>query len=250
MLDPRVAAIDARLEGVRRIVAVTGGKGGIGKSVVSSALALASARAGHATGILDLDLTSPSDHVILGFPVGFPAEEFGIDPADHFGIRCMSIAHFAGDAPAPLRGGDVTNALLELLAITRWKELDLLVIDMPPGLGDAALDAMRLLKRAEYLVVAGASRLVLVSVRRTVRLMQEVGVPILGVVENMRRGDDDAVVGLAAQRGLPVLGALPFDDALEDALGDVEALAQTPTVRALGEALLPVLYPSAESRST
>lgn len=243
MLDPRIAAIDARLESVRRVVAVTGGKGGIGKSFVSSALALASARAGHPTGILDLDFTSPSDHVILGFPTGFPTEEFGIDPVDHHGIRCMSIAHFSGDTPAPMRGGDVTNALLELLAITRWKELDLLVIDMPPGLGDAALDAMRLLKRAEYVVVAGASRVVLESVRRTVRLMQDVGVPILGVVENMRRKDSDAVKRLAEERELPVIGHLPYDEDLEDALGEPDRLATTSAVRALGETLLPVVYP-------
>ena len=243
MLDPRLAAIDARLEGVRRVVAVTGGKGGVGKSFVASALALASANAGHATGILDLDFTSPSDHVILGFPTGFPTEEFGIDPSDHHGIRCMSIAHFAGDTPAPMRGDDVTNALLELLAITRWKELDLLVIDMPPGLGDAALDALRLLKRAEYVVVAGASRVVLESVRRTVRLMQEVGVPILGVVENMRRNGGDAVASLAAERGLPLLGAVPFDDDLEDAHGAPDRLATTAGVRAVGASLLPVVYP-------
>ena len=246
MLDPRTFAVDARLESVRRIVAVTGGKGGIGKSFVSSALALASANAGHETGILDLDFTSPSDHVILGFPTGFPTEEFGIDPAEHHGIRCMSIAHFAGDTPAPMRGDDVTNALLELLAITRWKELDLLVIDMPPGIGDAALDAMRLLKRAEYVVVAGSSRVVLESVRRTVRLMQDVGVPILGVVENMRRRDGDAVARLAADQGLPVLGALPYDESLEDALGDPEGLAATDAVRALGEILLPVVYPESD----
>jgi ATP-binding protein involved in chromosome partitioning len=246
MLDPRTYAVEARLESVKRVVAVTGGKGGIGKSFVSSALALASARAGHPTGILDLDFTSPSDHVILGFPTGFPTEEFGIDPADHHGIRCMSIAHFAGDTPAPMRGDDVTNALLELLAITRWKELDLLVIDMPPGLGDAALDAMRLLKRAEYVVVAGASQVVLESVRRTVRLMQEVGVPILGVIENMRRKDGDTVAALAAERGLPLLGTLPYDDTLEDALGDSDALAATPAVRALGALLLPVIHPEAD----
>lgn len=244
MLDPRRAAVDARLEGVKRIVAVTGGKGGIGKSFVSSALALASARAGRATGLLDLDFTSPSDHVILGFETGFPTEEFGIDPADHHGIRCMSIAHFAGDAPVPMRGDDVTNALLELLAITRWKELDLLVIDMPPGIGDAALDAMRLLERAEYVVVAGSSRVVLESVRRTVRLLQDVRVPILGIVENMRRKEDDGVRRLAEAQGLPVLGTVDFDETLEDALGDLDRLAATTAVRSLAAALLPVVFPA------
>lgn len=241
MIDPRLAAVDARLEGVKRILAVTGGKGGIGKSFVASALSLVLAKEGRRVGILDLDFTSPSAHVILGFETGFPSEEFGIDPSDHRGIRCMSIAHFAGDAPAPMRGEDVTNALLELLAITRWGELDDLVIDMPPGLGDAALDAMRLLGRAEYVVVAGASRVVVESVRRTVRLLEEVGVPVLGVLENMHRRDNAAVATLAAEQGLPFLGSLPFDETIEDALGDVDALARTPAVVALRRAVVPLL---------
>lgn len=243
MLDPRLAAVDARLEGVDRIVAVTGGKGGIGKSFVASALALASANAGRATGLLDLDLTSPSDHVILGFETGFPSEAWGIDPSDHHGVRCMSIAHFARDEPVPLRGQDVTNAILELLAITRWGALDLLVIDMPPGIGDAALDAMRLLKRAEYVVVAGASRVVLESVRRTVRLLGEVGVPVLGIVENLGEGASDAVARLAAEQGLPVLGVVPRDETLEGALGDPVRLGATPAVRAVGDALLSAVAP-------
>ena len=192
MLDPRYAAVDARLEGVKKILAVTGGKGGIGKSFVSSALAASLAAGGRRVGLLDLDFTSPSAHVILGFETGFPSEEFGIDPHVHHGVHTMSIAHFAGDAPAPLRGDDVTNALLELLAITRWGELDVLVIDMPPGLGDAALDTIRLLGRAEYLVVAQESKVVLESVRRAMELLRRLEAPMIGMVENMQRRDGAA----------------------------------------------------------
>lgn len=227
MLDPRFAAVDARLEGVKRILAVTGGKGGIGKSFVASTLAAVLASAGRRVGLLDLDFTSPSDHVILGFETGFPSEEFGIDPHVHHGIHTMTIAHFSGDAPAPLRGDDVTNALLELLAITRWGELDVLVIDMPPGLGDAALDTIRLLKRAEYLVVAQSSKVVLESVRRAMQLLRNLDVPMLGVLENMRRGESDAVSTLAKTFDLPILGRMPYDETVEDALGDVPALLQT-----------------------
>ena len=236
MIDPRFAAVDARLEGVKRILAVTGGKGGIGKSFVASTLAAVLAHAGRRVGLLDLDFTSPSDHVILGFETGFPSEEFGIDPHVHHGVHTMSIAHFAGDAPAPLRGDDVTNALLELLAITRWGELDVLVIDMPPGLGDAALDTIRLLRRAEYIVVAQSSKVVLASVRRAMRLLRNIEAPMLGMVENMHRREGDAVGALAASFEVPILGRLPYDDEVEDALGDVDALLETAPAMALRDA--------------
>jgi ATP-binding protein involved in chromosome partitioning len=225
--DPRLSVIDRRLEKVERIIAVTGGKGGIGKSMVSSCLALNLARSGRKVGLLDLDLTGPCDHLILGIEGGFPEEEFGLVPPLVNGIRFMSIIYFTGEQPAPLRGVDVSNALIELLAIVQWGELDFLVIDMPPGLGDALLDAVRLLRRAEFLVVSTASRVVLETVKRSLDLLGQMGVPIVGVVENMRRREGKSVEELAAQSGLPFLGSLPFDEELEEALGDTEQLART-----------------------
>ncbi|MHC4667067.1 MAG: P-loop NTPase [Planctomycetota bacterium] len=218
---------------MRRILAITGGKGGIGKSLVSSTLALALARAQRRTGLFDLDLTGPSDHLFLGVDCGFPAEEFGVDPPLCHGIRFMSIAHFGGDAPAPLRGGDVTNALLELLAITRWGELDALVIDMPPGLGDATLDTVRLLRRAEFLVVTTPSRVVLETVQRTLRFLAEQQATVVGVLENMSRGPSTGARDLARRFARPFLGSLPFDESIEAAAGDAERLAATPFFAAL-----------------
>ena len=232
-MDPRIAVIDRRLERVERIVAVTGGKGGIGKSVVSSALALSLARVGYRVGLLDLDLTSPCDHLILGLEPPFPEEKFGLVPAEAGGIRFMSITFFSGDDPVPLRGADLSNALVELLAIVQWGELDFLVIDMPPGLGDALLDAVRLLRRAEFLVVATASRVVVETVKRTLKLLDQVEASVIGIVENMRRGAETAVEELAAEAGLTFLGSLPFDDGLEEAMGDTGRLAQTQTVTTL-----------------
>ncbi len=231
--DAREAAIDARLAGVETILAVTGGKGGIGKSFVAASLALAAADDGLRAGLLDLDLTSPSAHVILGFETRFPAEPFGIEPPEHEGVRTMSIAHFAKDAAAPLRGEDVTNALVELLAITRWGDLDLLVIDMPPGLGDAALDVIRLLARARYVVVATASPVALASIRRAAALLRRLRVPVAGVLENMRRRENDVVADLARSYDLPLLGHVPFDDDLEDAFGEAARLRGSPAFRAL-----------------
>ena len=242
-MDPRLAVVDEMLADVSRILAVTGGKGGIGKSLVASTLALLLARSGRRTGLLDLDLTSPSDHVVLGAESRFPDEEFGVDPLPVHGIRFMSTSLFAGDTPAPLRGEDVTNAILELLAITRWGSLDVLVIDMPPGLGDATLDAVRLIPRAEYLAVATGSSVVLETVRKTLRLHTELGTRITGVVENMKRGESATVRDLASSFRVPLLGELPYDETIESTIGDAERLAGTPFAKALHGVIEP-LFPS------
>jgi ATP-binding protein involved in chromosome partitioning len=226
-MDPRGAAIDDRLAGVGRILAVTGSKGGIGKSVIATSLALAWADEGRRVGLLDLDFTSPSDHVILGAGGHFPAEGFGVDPVLIEGIHTMSVAFFSGEAAAPLRGNDVTNTLLELLAITRWGEMDILVLDLPPGLGDIALDVIRLVPRTEFLLLGAASRVVIGSVRRALRLLTELGAPIVGLVENLRRADDDSVADLARSFGVPCLGVVPYDPGLEDAIGDPLRLRET-----------------------
>jgi len=202
-MDPRLAVVDKRLAGVDRVLAVTGGKGGTGKSVVASTLALILAGQGSSTGLLDLDFTGASDHLILGAESRFPTEEFGVDPLPVHGVGFMSVTLFAGGKPAPLRGEDVTNALLELLAITRWGDLDFLVIDMPPGLGDMTLDTIRLLPRAEYLAVATDSRVVLGMVRKTLQLHGALRTRVRGIVENMQRRDTSAVVELALELELP-----------------------------------------------
>ncbi len=234
-MDPRLAGIDRRLGEVARILAVTGGKGGIGKSTVASILALVLAEGGMRTGLLDLDLTGPSDHVILGVDGQVPTEGFGLEPPLVHGTRFMSISYFLGQHSAPLRGIDVTNAIMELLAVTRWGALDVLVIDMPPGLGDVSLDLVRWLRRAEYLVVAGRSRVVLETVRRMLRFLTDLRLPIAGVVENMAHEQTEVVEQLARRFGVPFLGALPFDADFEEANGDVSRLPRTVLAGAVRE---------------
>ncbi len=226
-IDPRTAVVSDRLAGVQRIIGVTGSKGGIGKSVVASLLALSLADRGVRVGLFDLDFTSPSDHVVLGADRRFPDEEFGIDPHRVEGIDMMSVAFFAGDAPVPLRGDAATNALLELLAITRWSDLDVLVLDMPPGLGDTNLDVIRLLPRLEFLLVGNGSRVVIESVRRALTLFAELVVPMVGLLENMHRGTSTAIADLAAAHRVCFLGSIPYDETLEEALGDAASLRQT-----------------------
>ena len=134
MVDSRLDIIATRLKDVGSIIAVSSGKGGVGKSIVASTLALSLHEKGYSVGFLDLDFTSPASHVILGVEGLFPEEEYGIVPPVAHGIRYMSITYYSLDKPAPLRGVDVSNSIIELLAITRWEELDYLIIDMPPGI--------------------------------------------------------------------------------------------------------------------
>ncbi len=221
-MDPRMAIIEPRLASIKKIIAVAGGKGGVGKSTVATAMALVLSEMGHKVGLLDLDFYGPSTHVILGGGAQ-PREEKGIIPPKVHGLEFMSIVYYAGDNPSPLRGPDLTNALIELLAITRWGDLDFLIVDMPPGLGDTTLDAIRLLKKARFLVVTTPSRVALETVKKLIALLKAVNTPIMGVLENMRRPHD-----LPAQElGVPLLGELPYDAQLEASFGSVERFLQT-----------------------
>ncbi len=228
MIDPREIAINARLEKVKRIIPVVSGKGGVGKSLVSTTLALALAEKGHKVGLLDLDFHGASDHVILGFePKEFPEEDKGVVPHTVHGIKFMTIAYYTEDRPTPLRGKEVSDALIELLTITRWDELDYLVIDMPPGLGDQLLDVLRFLKRGEFLVVATPSKLALNVVRKLVQLLLEEKHEVLGIVENMKLDEEKDVEALAKEFGIPYLGGIPFYPDLDAKIGNVDELMKT-----------------------
>jgi len=230
--------IPERLRGVARKVAVCSGKGGVGKTVVASLSALIAARRGLRVGLLDLDFHGPSSHAVLGAGGAEPVEERGLVPPTVAGVKLMSVDLFARGAPLPLRGSDVTNALIELLAVTRWGELDLLIIDAPPGTGDELLDALRLVRGLEALVVTTPSRLSLGVVARLVALLKDAGAPILGVVENMRQEGAGGEVEEAARGwGVRYLGWLPYDPLLEAALGDPERLLRTRVASRLEEVL-------------
>ncbi len=234
MSDPRTEIISKRLEGVGKIIAVSSGKGGVGKSMVASCLALNLKEMGQRVGLLDLDFTSPSTHVILGVEGLFPEEERGIVPPLAQGIRYMSITYYSTDEPTPLRGADVSNAIIELLAITRWGSLDYLVIDMPPGIGDATLDMIRLLDRINFLVVTTPSRVAFETVRKLLELLTELDVPVMGVVENMVMNPSGYIRDRVEEMGHPYLGRIGFDPNLEGAVGDSDELAKTNFFREVG----------------
>jgi len=235
MTDPRIGIIDERLKEINEIIAVSSGKGGVGKSLIASTLALTLARRHNKVGLLDLDFTSPSTHIILGVEGLKPREEKGIIPPQVHGLKYMSIVYYSGEYASPLRGAEVSNALIELLAITRWNNLDFLIIDMPPGISDATLDVIRLVERINFLIVTTPSRLAFETVRKLIDLLSELRVSIIGVIENMKVKKSGFVQQQVEGRGLTFWGEIPFDAELEEAIGDVNKLSATQFGRKLGE---------------
>jgi ATP-binding protein involved in chromosome partitioning len=227
MTDPRLAIISKRLEKVSNIIAVSSGKGGVGKSIIATSLALNLLNEGNKVGLLDLDFTSPSTHVILGVKGLFPKEEYGIIPPLAYGLKYMSMIYYSVDEPTPLRGEDVSNAIIELMAITRWEELDHLVIDMPPGIGDATLDVIRLIPGIQFLLITTPSQVAYQSVKRLTLLLKELKIPILGVIENMVITKTDYVSKQLKKIKIKYINSILFDFELENAIGFPEKFMKT-----------------------
>jgi ATP-binding protein involved in chromosome partitioning len=227
MADPRISIIDKRLKGISNIIAVSSGKGGVGKSLIASTLALTLARKGYKVGLFDLDFTSPSTHIILGVRGLYPKEEKGIIPPQVHGLKYMSIIYYSGDHASPLRGADVSNVLIELLAITRWNTLDFLIIDMPPGISDATLDLVRLIKGIKFLIVTTPSQLAFETVRKLIGLLTELKIHMIGVVENMKMKESSFIKQQVESRGIAFWGEIPFDAELEEEIGNINKLSRT-----------------------
>jgi ATP-binding protein involved in chromosome partitioning len=227
LADPRISIINERMKGIDRIIAVSSGKGGVGKSLIASTLALSLARKGCRVGLFDLDFTSPSTHAILGIRGERPKEEKGIVPPIIQGLKYMSITYYSQDLAMPLRGADVSNALVELLSTTKWGKLSYLILDMPPGIGDATLDTVRLIKNIEFLVVTTPSKLAFETVKKLVTLLEALRVPVIGVVENMKMNDAKTIRRETEKLGLKFLQEIPYDSEVETAIGRTDKLLGT-----------------------
>ncbi|MCC6029743.1 MAG: ATP-binding protein [Candidatus Korarchaeum sp.] len=226
-MDPLFERARSKIEKVRRVTLVASGKGGVGKSIVSSSIALVSASRGLKTGLLDLDLHGPSIPKIFGFNGEISAGKEGLIPPIVRGVKIMSLGLMVGENPLPLKGEDKRSALSTLLAITDWGELDHLVIDMPPGTGDETIFCIRALKsaKANALIVTTPSSLSLSVVSRLIELLRGEGINLLGLVENMAyfRCDNEIIrpfgsidEGSLSKCGLRVLGSLPIDPLIEE----------------------------------
>jgi ATP-binding protein involved in chromosome partitioning len=234
-MDPRTTVINERLRRIGRIIAVSSGKGGVGKSLVATTLALTLARKGCKVGLFDLDFTSPSTHLIMGVKDAQPKEEKGIVPPKVKGLAYMSLVYYTGDQATPLRGVDVSNALIELLSVTQWGELDFLVVDMPPGISDAVLDLVRLVRNIEFLIVTTPSLLAFETVKKQVTLLKDLKVPIIGVVENMKMNKAKNIAQETEKLGLKFLAGIPFDPKVEEAIGDEKKLRDTTLAKRIRE---------------
>ena len=223
-MEVRVSVIEKRLKSIKRIISVASGKGGVGKSLVASTLALNLVEKGHKVGLLDLDLYGPSSHIILGVKDVFPEEEKGIIPPKIHGIEFMSIVYFSEDKPSAFRGIDITNIIIELLAITQWGTLDYLVIDMPPGIGDETLDVIRFIKKSEFLVVTTPSKVAMGAVSKLLKILKELKIPVIGVLENMKMTESPIIEDSIIEMNLPFIGSIFFDENLEDEIVDGDLL--------------------------
>ncbi|EGK70746.1 MAG: iron-sulfur cluster carrier protein ApbC [Methyloversatilis sp.] len=212
------------LPGVKNIIAVASGKGGVGKSTTAVNLALALAAEGATVGLLDADIYGPSQPQMLGI-TGRPESPDGksLSPMTAYGIQAMSIG-FLIDVETPMvwRGPMVTSALEQLLTETRWDDVDYLVIDMPPGTGDIQLTLAQKVPVTGAVIVTTPQDIALLDARKGLKMFEKVGIPILGIVENMslhtcsKCGHEEHIFGegggarMAADYNLDVLGSLPL----------------------------------------
>lgn len=230
-MDPRINVINKRLSQVKRIIAVSGGKGGIGKSTFSTVLALTLAQAGHKVGLMDLDFWGPSDHIILGSRSrSFPKEDKGIVPPEVAGIKFMSIIYYTGNKTLALRRTGFDQAVVELLAVTQWGDLDYLIIDMPPGVGDVVLDVIRSIEKIEFILLTTHSKVVMEIVKKTLSMLREQKIPVLGIVQNMGQKGFSVEMQIRALRA-PFLGKIDIDPVLEQSIGNSQKLSVTKFAR-------------------
>ncbi|HEX5611788.1 MAG TPA: iron-sulfur cluster carrier protein ApbC [Burkholderiales bacterium] len=213
------------IPGIKNIVAIASGKGGVGKSTTAVNLALAMAAEGASVGILDADIYGPSQPMMLGIS-GRPETRDGkmLEPMEGHGLQAISIG-FLIDADTPMvwRGPMVTQALEQLLKDTRWRDLDYLVVDLPPGTGDIQLTLAQKVPVTGAVIVTTPQDIALIDARKGLKMFEKVGIPILGIVENMalhvcpKCGHESHIFGeggaarMAKDYGTELLGQLPLD---------------------------------------
>lgn len=238
---PGVAAVDVSVQmkivshavqrgvklvpGIRNIIAVASGKGGVGKSTVAVNLALALVAEGASVAVLDADIYGPSQPTMLGIR-GRPESRDGktLEPMEGHGVQAMSIG-FLIDLETPMvwRGPMVTQALEQLLNETKWRDVDYLVVDLPPGTGDIQLTLAQRVPVTGAVIVTTPQDIALIDARKGLKMFEKVGIPILGIVENMSThvcsqcGHEERIFGegggerMGKDHNVELLGALPLD---------------------------------------
>src|SRR5438270_11054005 len=212
------------VEGVRNIIAISSGKGGVGKSTVAVNLAVSLARDGARVGLMDADVYGPNVPLMLGVSRERPSINVNkLVPLEAHGIRLMSMAVLKpGDEPLIVRGPILHSLVRQFLQDVEWGELDYLIVDMPPGTGDVQLSLAQLVPVQGAVLVTTPQEVALADVRRALRMFETVAVPVLGVIENMSyfiapdTGNRYDIFGkgggerLANEYGVPFLGSIPL----------------------------------------
>jgi ATP-binding protein involved in chromosome partitioning len=213
----------APVPGVKNIIAVGAGKGGVGKTTVAVNLAIALARAGSRVGMIDADIYGPNVPIMLGMKTQLTTDGQKILPAEKYGLQVISMGFMtADDAPIIWRGPMLHGALQQFFREVKWSDLDYLVIDMPPGTGDVALTLGQTVPVAGAIVVTTPQQVSLADSRRAVAMYKKLNIPTLGIVENMSYfvcpdcSHESDIFGkhggeqMAAELGIPFLGGIPI----------------------------------------
>ncbi len=243
-----------RIDGVRNVIAIASGKGGVGKSTVAANLALALAGEGATVGILDADIYGPSQPHMLGIVGQHPVTDDGktMRPLRAHGLQVMSMGALIDvDEPMVWRGPMVTSALSQLALQTDWSDLDYLIVDMPPGTGDIQLTLAQQIPVSGSVIVTTPQNIAAIDARKGLQMFRKVSIPVLGVIENMAThvcsacGHEDAIFGTGAAAaitedfGVPLLGRLPLDARIREETDSgrpsVVAEPDSPVARAFRE---------------
>ena len=218
------------IPGIKNIIAVASGKGGVGKSTTAVNLALALAAEGATVGMLDADIYGPSQPTMLGIS-GRPESKDGkgLEPMEGHGLQAISIGFLIDvDTPMVWRGPMVTQALEQLLKDTRWRDLDYLIVDLPPGTGDIQLTLAQKVPVTGAVIVTTPQDIALIDARKGLKMFEKVGIPILGVIENMsthicpKCGHESHIFGsggaekMCKDYNTELLGALPLDISIRE----------------------------------
>jgi Mrp family chromosome partitioning ATPase len=249
------AKLKARLSRIRRKIIVMSGKGGVGKSTVAVNLAMSAMLAGQRVGLLDVDLHGPSVPTMLGL-VGYRLEggENGMLPVEIGGLKVLSVGFLLqnNDDPVIWRGPMKMGVIRQFIEDVEWGDLDLLVIDVPPGTGDEPLSVCQLIPELEgAVIVTTPQKVAAADVRKSINFCRELGVKVLGVIENMsgfacpKCGEVTQILRanggrvMAGEMGVPFLGTIPIDPLIAESCDDgkafVESAASSPAAGAFRE---------------